>query len=63
MHLFVIIYNVSRNKFYSSESIRDKFEQMKTEMENNIRGEMKEIKERLDTLTSSLEGDKDEGQL
>ena len=36
---------------------------MKTEMENNIRGEMEEIKERLDTLTASLEENKDEGQL
>jgi len=36
---------------------------MKSEMKNNIRGEMKEIKERLDTLAASLEGNKDEGQL
>ena len=36
---------------------------MKTVMENNIRGEMEEIKERLDTLTASLEENKDEGQL
>ena len=36
---------------------------MKSEMENNIRGEMKEIKERLDTLAASLEENKDEGQL
>ena len=36
---------------------------MTTEMENNIRGEMKEIKERLDTLTASLEENNDEGQL
>ena len=34
-----------------------------SEMEDNIRGEMKEIKERLDTLTASLEENKDEGQL
>ena len=40
-----------------------KLEQMKNEMENNIRGEMREIKERLDTLTASLEEYKDEGQL
>jgi len=36
---------------------------MKSEMENNIRDEMKEIKERLDTLAASLEENKDEGQL
>ena len=43
---------------------------MKTEMENNIsemedniRGEMEEIKEVLDTLTASMEENKDEGQL
>ena len=35
---------------------------MKSEMENNVRGEMKEMKERLDTLTASLEENKDEGQ-
>ena len=51
--------NVSTNKFYSSESIRDKLEQMKSE----IRGEMKDMKERLDTLTASLEENKNEGQL
>jgi len=32
-------------------------------MENNIRVEMKDIKERLDTLTASLEENKVEGQL
>ena len=31
-------------------------------MENNVRGEMKEMKERLDTLMASLEEDKDQGQ-
>ena len=36
---------------------------MKREMENNILGEMKEIKERLDSLAASLEENKDEGQL
>ena len=36
---------------------------MKSEMESNIRGEMKEMKERLDTLMASLEENKDEGQL
>ena len=36
---------------------------MKSEMENNIRAEMKDMKERLDTLTASLEENKDEGQL
>ena len=32
-------------------------------MENNIRSEMKEMKERLNTLAASLEDNKDEGQL
>ena len=44
-----------------TESIRDKLEQMKCEMENNIRSEMKDMKERLDTLAASLEENKDEG--
>lgn len=63
-------YNVSRNEFLFSESIRDKLEQIKSEIENNIsemedniRGEMKEMKERLDTLTASLEENRDEGKL
>ena len=43
--------------------IRDKLQQMKSQMENNIRGEMEEIKRRLGTLTASLEENKDEGQL
>ena len=34
-----------------------------SEMEDNIRGEMKDMKERLDTLTASLEENKNEGQL
>ena len=44
-----------------TESIRDKLEQMKSEMENNIRSEIKEMKERMDTLAASLEANKDEG--
>ena len=36
---------------------------MKSEIENSIGGEMKEMKERLDTLTATLEENKDEGQL
>ena len=36
---------------------------MKSEIENNIGGKMREMKERLDTLTASLEENKDEGQL
>ena len=37
---------------------------MKSQMESSIRGEMREIKEKLDTLlTASLEENKDEGQL
>ena len=66
----LLFFNVSRNEFKSSESIRDKLEQIKRQMENNIsemeeniRSEMKEVKERLDTLTVSLEENKDEGQL
>jgi len=44
-----------------TESIRDKLEQMKSEMEDNIRSEIKEMKERMDTLAASLEENKDEG--
>ena len=55
--------NINKNKCLSSESIRDNLEQMKREMENNIRAEMKDMKERLDTLSASLEENKDEGQL
>ena len=36
---------------------------MKSEMENNIGGVMREMKERLDTLTALWEENKDEGQL
>ena len=43
--------------------MESKMENNISEMEDNIRGEMKEIKERLDTLTASLEENKDEGQL
>jgi len=68
LHLVVIICpdkpnNLNNNKCLSSESIRAKLEQMKSEMESNIRCEMKDIKERLDTMTASLEENKDEGQL
>ena len=48
---------IAQSKFKFSESLRDKLEQMKSE----IIGEMKEMKERLDTLTASLEENKDEG--
>ena len=34
---------------------------MNTEMKDNIRSEVKEMKERLDTLTDLLEENKDEG--
>ena len=54
---------VSKAQYLSSENIRDKLQQMNSELKNNIRGEMKEMKERLDTLTASLEENKDEGQL
>lgn len=46
-----------------SENIRDRLQQMNSEMKNNIRSEMKEMKERLDTLTASLQENKNEGQL
>ena len=36
---------------------------MKSGIENSIGGEMKEMKESLDTLTATLEENKDEGQL
>ena len=36
---------------------------MKNGIENNIGGEMREMKERLDTLMATLEENKDEGQL
>ena len=49
--------------FLSSENVREKLQLMKSEMENNIRSEIKEMKERLETLTASLEENKDEGQL
>ena len=55
--------NINKNKCLSSESIRDKLEQMKNGIENNIGGEMREMKERLDTLMATLEENKDEGQL
>lgn len=44
----------SKSKLYSSEIIRDSSEQTKSEM--------KELKERLDTLTALLKENKDEGQ-
>ena len=54
---------LNKSTFLSSENVSDKLQQMNSEMENNIRSEMKEMKERLDTLTASLEETKDEGQL
>ena len=54
---------MNKNKFYSSESIWNKLEQMTSEMERNIRGEMKEMKDSLDTLTALWEGNKEEGKL
>ena len=54
---------LNKSTFLSSENVRDKLQQMNSEMENNIRSEMKEMKERLDTLAASLEENKDEGQL
>jgi len=53
---------LSERKYLSSEHIGDRLQQMSSEMNNNIRSETKELKERLDTLTASLEENKDEGQ-
>jgi len=50
---------LSKSQYLTSENARDKLKQMKT----NIQSEMKEMKERLDTLTASLEENKVEGQL
>ena len=46
--------SIKTNKFLLSGSIRDSLEQ--------TRSEMKEIKQKLDTLAASLEENKDEGQ-
>ena len=51
------------NEHLFSENIRERLQQVNSEMKNNIRSEMKDIKERLDTLTASLEENKEEGQL
>ena len=50
--LFVL--KMSKGRILSSEKFRDKLQQM-------IRSEIKEMKERMDTLTASLEANKDEG--
>ena len=55
--------DLNKSTFLSAENIRDKLQQMNSEMKNNIRSEMKEMKERLDTLTATLEENKDEGQV
>ena len=47
--------DLNKRTFLSAENIRDKLQRMNSEM--------KEMKERLDTLTASLEVNKDEGQL
>ena len=54
---------VSKAQNLSSENTRDKLKQMNIEMKTNIQSEIKEMKERLDTLTASLQENKDEGQL
>lgn len=53
--------SLKKGKLQSLESIKDSLEQTKSEMER-IGSEMKEVKGRLDTLTASLEENKDEGQ-
>ena len=62
-YFFAPMSTATKSKYLSSENIRNKLQQMSCEMEKNIRSEMKEMKERLDTLTASLEENKDEGQL
>jgi len=54
---------LSKTQYLSSENIREKLLQINSEIKNNIQGEMKGIKERLDILTASLQENKDEGQL
>ena len=54
--------DLNKSTFLSAENIRGKLQQMNSEMKNNIQSEMKEMKERLDTLTATLEENKDEGQ-
>ena len=46
--------DLNKSTFLSAENIRDKLQQMNSEM--------KEMKEGLDTLTATLEENKDEGQ-
>ena len=53
--------DLSKRNSLSSENIRDKLQQVNSEIKNNIRSEMKEMKEKLDILTASLEENKDEG--
>ena len=55
--------------YYSSESIKDSLEQMRSEMKKNLRDtlermerEMKEVKEKLGTLKASGEKNKEKGQ-
>ena len=54
---------LSKSQYLTSENTRDKLKQMNIEMKTNIQSEIKEMKERLDTLTASLQENKDEGQL
>ena len=55
--------SLSKCRYLSSENTKGKLQQMNNEMKNSIQSEMKEMKERLDTLTAPLEKNKDEGQL
>ena len=50
--------SINKSKFSSSENIRDSLKQMRVEMETN----MKEMKDKLDTLTAVAEEKRDGGQ-
>jgi len=44
------------------DNIRDKLEQMRSELENSIKGTLEQMKEIKDILTVPAGGSKDEGQ-
>ena len=54
---------LNKSQYLTLENTRDKLKQMNIEMKTNFQSEIYEMKERLDTLTASLEENKDEGQL
>ena len=51
----ICLFGLKQKYILVTENVSDKLQQMKSEM--------KDMKERLDTLTASLEENKDEGQL